>query len=215
MVREPFNRADASSLTRCWEWKTIEMWTSWDSHNNGSPIRLGSHHKSERNKRTSSSLSMFSTQVHNLYVNISGGNEMNISTSFICFHFILLYLLVFFFASSSKRLLRPVVVWRSPFACFVVRLLRPSVICGCSHRQPVDITIEHKIHALMIALKMRALPSTHLQSDPSWADVSPFTVTTCSCCVLLLKLHKKKRRKKDNTKKRRRRGEKEEKNEQT
>lgn len=96
MVREPFNRADASSLTRCWEWKTIEMWTSWDSHNNGSPIRLGSHHKSERNKRTSSSLSMFSTQVHNLYVNISGGNEMNISTSFICFHFILLYLLVFF-----------------------------------------------------------------------------------------------------------------------
>lgn len=117
----------------------------------------------------------------------------------------------FFFASSSKRLLRPVVVWRSPFACFVVRLLRPSVICGCSHRQPVDITIEHKIHALMIALKMRALPSTHLQSDPSWADVSPFTVTTCSCCVLLLKLHKKKRRKKDNTKKRRRRGEKEEK----
>lgn len=70
--------------------------------------------------------------------------------------------------------------------------------------------------------KMRALPSTHLQFDPSWAPMCffpPFTVTTCSCCVLLLwssgpqRAHerRKTKRRKKKYKQRRRSDEKEEK----
>lgn len=62
-------------------------------------------------------------------------------------------------------------------------------------RQPVEIPFffffgretswRHIKFMLWWSSKMRALPSTHLQSNPSWADVFPFTVTTSlmlRCC---------------------------------
>jgi hypothetical protein len=79
------------------QWKKKIPHEKWLSKKSQTPTITGhrsgwllSHHKERKKKRRRRRC--FNTSPH---ISDRGGNEMNISTSFICFHFILLYLLVF------------------------------------------------------------------------------------------------------------------------
>lgn len=121
-----------------------------------------------------------------------GGNEMNISTSFICFHFILLYLLVFVEAPMSRIFC---------FYCFSPSDCHDALFDSstCS-RQIVSIHFMLRSRSLRCALY---LPPT-LQFNPSCADVSRIyrNYLLMLCVVAQEKKRKKKKKKRNETRRR-------------
>lgn len=137
-----------------------------NSHNNGSPIRLVSHHKKKSNDDAS-----IQDQHISFPLSLVSRNEMNISTSFICFHFILV---------------------SSPHSAFLDDRSVLSVGLSIVNLSTWKLYVE------------RASPSTHLQFNPSWADVSSIyrNYLLMSCCVLLKQKRRKKKKTRNESKKR-------------
>lgn len=131
------------------------------------------------------------------------GNEMNISTSFICFHFILLFYWFFFlcvvrrsaFYAHDRSLLFQLFCFYDLSVCRLTRVFivaRGLAINLLRSERGKEIR-KHKILCFVDdrAVKCALYHPPTCNSIHLAADVSlPFTVTTCSCCVLLL-LHKK------------------------
>lgn len=162
-----------------------------NSHNNGSPIRLASHHKKTKDDDDDD----VSTQVH-IY-----RTAAVMRWTFLLHLFVstLFYFIYWFLTSSSKRrwlrLLFPLFffvrlsAYLSLASSHMMNLLKDLHRTAQSDEEETNINFMLRSH-----LKCALYHPPTLQFNPSCADVSPFTVTTCSCCVLLPKKTKKKKR---------------------